>query len=141
MSKEARIMGIGCTTVALCVALLVARDMPQVWGPLIGILAGLLGVPLVVNAIRRRLGLEIDEGMKLTWDEWHMIVSGWGDSAAFNKAEKIPNLEEINKGRNSDCDFYAILAREAWYYKFGMGLGKLTWALIAAALLIRFIPC
>jgi len=43
------------------------------------------------------------------------------------------------KDRNDECDFYAILAREAWYYKFGMALGKLTWALIVAALLIRFI--
>ena len=87
----------------------------------------------------QRLLSDAWEGLKLTWGEWHMIASGWGDSVAFNKAEKIPNLEEIPEDRNNECDFYAILAREAWYYKFGMALGKLTWALIVAALLIRFI--
>jgi len=85
----------------------------------------------------RRLLSDAWEGLKLTWAEWHMIVCGWGDGAAFNKAEKIPSLEEM-KTRNDVRDFYAILAKEAWYYKFGLALGRLTWALIIASLLIRF---
>jgi len=76
------------------------------------------------------------EGLGLTWDEWHMIASGWGDGAAFNKAEKIPTIQDNQEG-HQDNDFYAILAREAWYYKFGLALGRLTWALIIACLIIR----
>jgi len=71
------------------------------------------------------------EGVKLTWDEWHMIVSGWGDGAALNRAEKTPVAPT--------SDFYSILAGEVWYYKFGLALGRLTWALIIGVLLERLI--
>jgi len=77
------------------------------------------------------------EGVKLTWDEWHMIVSGWGDGVALNRGERIPTIQETPNYQ--DNDFYAILAREAWYYKFGLALGRLTWALIIGVLLERFI--
>ena len=80
---------------------------------------------------------DIWECIKLSWAEWHMIVSGWGDGAALNKGERIPSLEEISKDRTRDDDFYAILAREAWYYKFGLALGRLTWAIIGAAVIVR----
>ena len=62
------------------------------------------------------------EGLKLTWDEWHMIVCGWGDGVALTQTA-IANLIE----------------GELHYYKFGLGLGRLTWALIIGLLLIRFI--
>lgn len=78
------------------------------------------------------------EGVKLSWAEWHMIVSGWGDGAALKKGEKIPPVQETTE-EYKQTDFYSILAREAWYYKFGMALGRLTWALIIAKLLERLI--
>jgi len=78
------------------------------------------------------------EGLKLTWDEWHMIASGWGDGASLKKGETIPNLGEV-QDPHDERDFYAMLAKEAWYYKFGLALGRLTWVLIVASLLIRFL--
>ena len=82
--------------------------------------------------------LSIWEGLKLTWDEVHMIISGLGDGFALRKGEEIPKLSDV-KEKHDPCDFYAILAKEAWYYKISVGLGRLTWALIIASLLIRFI--
>ena len=79
---------------------------------------------------------DIWECIKLTWDEWHMIVSGLGDGAGLNKAEPIPTIQETEE-KFKETDFYAILAREAWYYKFGLGLGRLTWVIIAAIVLIK----
>jgi len=79
---------------------------------------------------------DIWECIKLTWDEWHMIVSGWGDGAGLNKAEPIPTIQETEE-KFKETDFYAILAREAWYYKFGLGLGRLTWGLVVAIVLIK----
>jgi len=70
------------------------------------------------------------------WDEWHMIVSGWGDGAGLNKAEPIPTIQETEE-KFKETDFYAILAREAWYYKFGLAMGRLTWGLIVAIVLVR----
>ena len=79
---------------------------------------------------------DIWECIKLTWDEWHMIVSGWGDGVGLNKAEPIPTIQETEE-KFKETDFYAILAREAWYYKFGLALGRLTWVIIAAIVLIK----
>jgi len=78
---------------------------------------------------------DIWEAVKLSWDEWHMMVSGWGDGAGFNKGERISTVKET-EDNHKDTDFYSILAREAWYYKFGLGLGRLTWAIIGAIVLI-----
>ena len=78
------------------------------------------------------------EGLKLTWPEWHMITSGWGDGAALNKGQTIPTIQETADNYN-ETDFYAILAREAWYYKFGLALGRLTWVLIIGSLLVRLL--
>lgn len=72
---------------------------------------------------------DIWECIKLTWDEWHMMVSGWGDGAALNRGERIPTIQETT-------GFYSILAREAWYYKFGLGLGRLIWGIIGAIVLV-----
>ena len=77
---------------------------------------------------------DILECIKLTWDEWHMIVSGWGDGAALSRGERIPTIQETVE-EHKDTDFYSILAKEAWYYKFGIGLGRLTWAIIGAIIL------
>ena len=87
--------------------------------------------------IRRLLSSALG-GLGLTWDEWHMIASGWGDGAGLSKAEHIPSVQNTPED-HQDNDFHAILAREAWYYKFGLALGRLTWALIVASLLIRFL--
>ena len=78
------------------------------------------------------------EGMKLSWDEWHMIASGWGDGAALHRGEKIPTIQETTENYK-DTDFYSILAREAWYYKFGLALGRLTWLLPIGILLERLL--
>lgn len=137
LSDGIRLAGICCVTVALCVAILVVPDVPQIWGTLIGILAAILGVPLAVRAIQKKLGIAPQFGLD-TWNEWHAMASGWGDGVAFNKAEKIPKLEEIPE-KPRDDDFYAIIAMEAWYYKVGVALGRLTWALIIGSLLIRWI--
>ena len=61
------------------------------------------------------------EGLKLTWDEWHTIVIGWGDGVAFTKTAVVN-----------------LIIGELHYYKFGLALGRLTWALIIGSLLIRF---
>jgi len=76
------------------------------------------------------------KGLLLTWAEWHMIVSGLGDGLSLSKAEKIPTIQET-EDKHKDTDFYAILAREAWYYKIGMGIGRFAWGvLIIVAVLI-----
>ncbi|MGQ9545907.1 MAG: hypothetical protein ACUVTR_01910 [Dehalococcoidia bacterium] len=134
MSNGIRLAGICCVTVALCVAILVTPDKPEIWGPLIAILAALLGVPLAVSVIQKKRGIITN----FTWCEWHAMVSGWGDGVALNKSEKIPNVKEIPENPRDD-DFYAIIAREAWYYKVGVALGRLTWALIIICLLIRLL--
>jgi len=77
-------------------------------------------------------------GLLLTWAEWHMIVSGLGDGLALSKAEKIPTIQET-EDKYKVTDFYAILAREAWYYKIGMGIGRLAWGgLVIAGFYITF---
>ena len=84
----------------------------------------------------RRLLSNVWKAMKLTWDEWHMIASGWGDGVALNRGEKIPTIQETTEDYD-ETDFYSILAREAWYYKVGVALGRLTWAIIGAIVLVR----
>ena len=76
--------------------------------------------------------------LKVTWPEWHMIVSGWGDGAALNKGERIPTIQETADDYK-ETDFYAILAREAWYYKVGLALGRLMWAWIIGSVLVRLL--
>ena len=66
------------------------------------------------------------EGLKLTWAEWHSIVIGWGDGVAFTKTDWNDIEDEEMQG-------------ELHYYKFGLALGRLTWALIIVKLLIRFL--
>ena len=78
------------------------------------------------------------ETLKLTWPEVHMVVSGWGDGAALNKGERIPTIQETTDDYK-ETDFYAILAREAWYYKVGLALGRLTWAWIIGSVLVRLL--
>lgn len=63
-----------------------------------------------------------------------MMVSGWGDGVALNRGERIPTVQET-EDNHKDTDFYSILAKEAWYYKFGLGLGRLMWAIIGAIVL------
>lgn len=82
--------------------------------------------------------LDILKDLWPSWNEWHMIVSGWGDGTALKRGERIPTVQET-EDNHKDTDFYSILAREAWYYKFGLGIGRLTWALIIASLLIRLL--
>lgn len=129
MTNGIRLAGICCVTVALCVAILVALDVPQIWGPLIGILAFLLGAPLAVRAVLKKLGRPVSKDLELSWHEWHALVSGWADKVAFNKSERVPNLKEIPEEPKDD-DFYAVIAREAWYYKAGNAFGVLTWVLL-----------
>lgn len=137
MSNGIRLAGICCSIVGFAVAFIIAPDMPQAWGPFIVIFGALLGVPIAVSKIRQRIAKARGQEIigDFTWNEWHAMVSGWGDGVAFNKSEKIPNLKEI-PDKPRDDDFYAIIAMEAWYYKVGMALGRLTWALIIASLLI-----
>ncbi len=78
------------------------------------------------------------ETLKLTWPEVHMLVSGWGDGAALNRGEKIPTIQETTDDYK-ETDFYAILAREAWYYKTGLAGGRLTWVWIVASVLVRLL--
>lgn len=78
------------------------------------------------------------ETLKVTWPEWHMIISGWGDGAALNKGQRIPSIQQTADDYK-ETDFYAILAREAWYYKVGLASGRLTWALIIVILLVRLL--
>lgn len=69
------------------------------------------------------------EGLKLTWEEWHAIVIGWGDGVAFTKTD-WKTISQIY-GREME--------KELHYHKFGLALGRLTWALIIASLLIRLV--
>lgn len=58
------------------------------------------------------------EGLKLTWAEWHAIIIGWGDGVAFTETDwvKISILCPNDKG----------IEGELHYYKFGLGLGRLS---------------
>ena len=82
-----------------------------------------------LNKTMTRNILDILKDLWLTWTEWHAIVIGWGDGVAFTMTdwEMIPKLYDDR------------LEGELHYYKFGIGLGRLTWALIVASLLIRFL--
>lgn len=146
-AQAIKLMGIGCVTVALVCAFIFVPDQPEIIVPLIVILAGLLGVPLAVKAAQRRVIiargnkkelLKFDEGLKWTWWEIHAFVSGIGDMLAFNKAEKIPKLDETPE-QPKDDDFYAIIAHEAWYYKMGTGVGRLIWGGIIIACVFEII--
>ena len=128
LSKEIRLAGICLSFVGFVVAFILARDMPQAWGPFIFIFAGLLGVPLAVRAVQKKRGIEPQFGLD-TWEEWHALASGWGDGAGLSKAEKIPNVKDLPEKPRED-DFYAIIAREAWYYKVGVAIGRLTWPFV-----------
>ena len=75
--------------------------------------------------------MDVLEGLKLTWAEWHAIVLGWGDGVAFTHTEW--HLMSVFYGEGEKME------GELHYYKFGLGLGRLTWALIIASLLIRFL--
>ena len=66
-------------------------------------------------------------GLKLTWDEWHMIVCGYGDGVAFTTTD-IDTLTFV---------YGKDIRKELHYYKFGLALGRLTWALIICSLIIR----
>ena len=75
--------------------------------------------------------LDILKDLMPTWTEWHAIVIGWGDGVSFTYTDwDLINLlyDEEEK-----------MKQELHYYKFGVGLGRLTWALIIASLLIRFL--
>ena len=128
MSKGIRLAGICLSIVGFGVAILVVPDMPQAWGPFIAIFAGLLGVPLAVRAVQKKLGIEPQFGLD-TWEEWHALASGWGDGAGLNKAERIPDVKEISE-EPKEYDFHAIIAMEAWYYKVGVASGRLTWPVV-----------
>ena len=128
LSNGIRLAGICCSIVGFAVAFILAPDMPQAWGPFIAIFAGLLGVPLAVRAVQKKLGIEPQFGLD-TWNEWHAMASGWGDGAALNKAEKIPDVKDLPE-KTTDDDFHAIIAREAWWYKVGVALGRLTWPFV-----------
>jgi len=133
MSSGIRLAGICCSIVGFSVAIIIARDMPQAWSPFIAIFAGLLGVPYAVNKVKQKLGLSI--GNDFTWNERHAMISGWGDGVSLNKSERIPKREEVPECEDPSDNFYAIISREAWYYKVGVGLGRLTWALLIIAIL------
>lgn len=142
-----KLMGIGCVTIALVCAFIFVPDKPEIIVPLVGILAGLFGIPIAVKAIQRREVivrgkkkelLKFDEGLKWTWWEIHAFVSGIGDMLAFNKAEEIPNLLDTPENPEDD-DFHAILAHEAWYYKMGTGVGRLVWGGIIIACIFEII--
>jgi len=47
------------------------------------------------------------------WAEWHSFWMGWGDGAGLNKAQDIYS--------------HSVIASEPWYYKFGLGIGRLMW--------------
>lgn len=132
MSNGIRLAGICCSIVGFCVALIIAPDMPQAWSPFIAIFAGLLGVPYAVNKVKQKLGLAV--GDDFTWNERHAMISGWGDGVSRLKVEKIPRRNEVSEEIKED-DFHAIIATEAWYYKAGVAIGRLTWALIVIAVL------
>ena len=73
--------------------------------------------------------LDILKDLIPSWTEWHAIVIGWGDGVAFTHVA----WEAI-------CRIYGKeMEQELHYYKVGIGLGRLTWALIIASLLIRFL--
>lgn len=136
MSNGIRLAGICCSIIGFAVAFIIAPNIPQAWGPFIVIFGVLLGVPLAVSKIRQKLRHKIDEGMEFTWNEWHAMISGWGDGVSFNKSERIPNINEIPENPRDD-DFHAIIAMEAWYYKTGVALGRLTWGLIIASVILK----
>lgn len=73
--------------------------------------------------------LDIWEDIKPTWTEIHAFIIGWGDGAAFTWTDWDMIHMFYDDG----------LEGELHYYKFGIGLGRLTWALIIASLLIRFL--
>ena len=75
-----------------------------------------------------RLLSNIWEGLKLTWAEWHATVIGFGDGVAFTTTN-WPMLSLFYEDG---------IEGELHYYKFGLALGRLTWVLIIASLLIRF---
>ena len=79
----------------------------------------------------RRLFNNILEGLELTWAEWHAIVIGWGDGVAFTMTDW--HLMDVFYNEKEGME------QELHYYKFGLALGRLTWALIIASLLIRFL--
>lgn len=75
--------------------------------------------------------LDILKDLMPTWTEWHAIVIGWGDGVAFTKVEW--HLMDVFYEEKEKME------QEFHYYQFGIGLGRLTWALIIASLLIRFL--
>jgi len=82
--------------------------------------------PAQNKAMIKQLLSDAWEWLKLTWAEWHSIVIGWGDGVAFTKTHWEDIEDEEMRG-------------ELHYYKFGTALGRLTWALIIASLLIRWL--
>lgn len=72
--------------------------------------------------------IDIIKDLMMTWTEWHALVIGFGDGVSFTHTnwDDIPLLYDDG------------LEGELHYYKFGSALGRLTWALIIASLLIRF---
>lgn len=124
MDKEVKIVGIIGVITALIVVVIFRRDMPEVWGPLLTILAILLGAPVAARMIqaRRAAGKSIVPGLLLTWAEWHCIVMGLGDGLAFNKSDMPSGLYDYPLD-----DYRSILIKEAWYYKISMGVGRLLW--------------
>lgn len=67
--------------------------------------------------------------MKFNWDEWHAWVIGWGDGVAFLSTD----WEEVMAWYGPN------MGEEIHYYKFGLAMGRLTWALIIGSLLLRFL--
>ena len=55
----------------------------------------------------------------------------WGDGVAFTKVDW--HLMDVFYEEKEKME------QEFHYYQFGIGLGRLTWALIIASLLIRFL--
>jgi len=55
-------------------------------------------------------------------NEVHAFVMGWGDGVAFN--------------RGDDLYIHEVVEKEPWYYKAGLGVGRLTWLLIIIGFLL-----
>lgn len=59
------------------------------------------------------------------YEEWHSFVIGWGDGVAFTRT-----------------DWWAIreIEGEPHYYKFGVGVGRITF-FVVLAVLVRLVVC
>ena len=65
------------------------------------------------------------EGLKLTPEEWHAIVIGWGDGVNFTRTDW-----------NEIAHIYGKeMKQEYHYYQFGRGVGLLTFVGVTGAVI------